>query len=512
MTRSRPWRGLGRAPSTLQHVRTQAHFAGAVQFAGMVLRYGTAVLIARLAGAGGLGLYVLVLALGALTRVVAVLGLDRAVVRFLADADGRSDASAAAGVVMFCCTAVTIASVVLAGALFILAPALARMWHEPHLVGGVRVMAVALPLAAVGQVSRAGLRALRDVRLSEALEQLAIPIATALAVLGLRVTPLDHALLGVVAAAGASGAVGLVSWALLVRLVPTTSTRGYSPRQWTTFSIPAWIEGALLLLVGRAGYLFLARYADTEAVGVYGAALSVAALVGLPLAAVNTIFGPTVAHLYGRGEEMPLQELYARLTWGLMAVGVVVVALVGALSGPVLAAFGSQFDRDRGPLLVLLGWQLVNLATGPSGPILMMTGRIGWKLTNAVVTVALTLVLSWLLVPRMGSLGAAIALAASTSCMNVVQVVQVRALLGLWAYDRSVLPSRPYRVRRGRAPLPPPTRTRHDPVPTQTSARPSRPQDERAAPIPVPSRTDEPRPRTGTDPAGGNGRVWPRGL
>jgi O-antigen/teichoic acid export membrane protein len=331
---------------------------------------------------------------------------------------------------------------VVGAGLFLLAPLLARWWDNPQLVAAGRVVALALPLSALGHVSRAGLRAFRDVRVAETIEQIGIPLATAVVVVALHRT-VDHgALLGVIAAAGSTAAAGALSWALLRLRFRNQPPPAYAPGRWCAYSVPAWIEAGVLLLVGRAGYLFLAGSVDTRAVGIYGAALSLAALVGLPLAALNTIFGPSIAHHFARGEHARVQELYARLTWMLLVLGIAGVTVVAAAAGPLLGAFGPEFAHDRGPLLVLLGWQLVNLGTGPTGPLLVMSGRMGWKLVNAAAALVLTLSLSWLLVPRLGPLGAAMALAVATSIVNVVQVVEVRLLLGLWAYDLSVLSPR----------------------------------------------------------------------
>jgi O-antigen/teichoic acid export membrane protein len=294
----------------------------------------------------------------------------------------------------------------------------------------------------VGQVSRAGLRAFRDVRVAEAMEQVVLPGTTALAVIGLYLRMGRSPLLGVGAAAIGSGAVGLASWLLLLpRFRSALAGARYAPRTWMAFSLPLGVEAALLLLVGRAGYLFLAHLATSETVGVYASAVSLAGLVGLPLAGVNAIFGPTIASLHARREHARLQVLYARITWSLLFLGAAGVALIGLASTPLLAAFGRRFVAEgRGVLFVLLLWQLVNVATGPTGPVLVMTGRLGWKLANAVVTLVLTLALAWWLVPSQGAVGAALALTVSTAVVNVAQVVQVRRLLGLWAYDRAGLP------------------------------------------------------------------------
>jgi len=228
--------------------------------------------------------------------------------------------------------------------------------------------------------------------------------------------------------------------ALLRRLGGPGAEVTLRSREWLSFSLPLWLERGLLFVVASAGYGFLARFRDTATVGEYGAALRVAALVGLPLAAVSSIFGPTISNLAGRGEWDVLQALYARLTWALAGIGAVLGLALVAGGRLVLAAFGPRYPAAAGALAVLAASQIVNSATGPSGLVLVMTGRTGWRLANATVGAVMTLGLSWFAVPRWGALGAAVALALPSSVINVVQVHQVRRFVGLRAYDRAAAP------------------------------------------------------------------------
>ena len=422
---------------SLRHIAGQSAWAGLAQLGGVFLRLATAVLIARLVGPAALGLYVLALTLANGATVVATFGLDRTVLHFIAHHRGTEDAGAAVGVFVFASAVAATLAVAVGALVFVGAPHLAMWLHHPELVAAARVVALATPFLTLGQVARAGLTGFQDVRLAVALEQIAVPVATAAVVVVVHLRNPHDALAAVVAAALAQGGIGVVSWvALRGRLAHEAAPVILRPSQWLRFSIPLWVERGMLFVVAAAGYGFLARSADTATVGAYGAALRVAGLVGLPLLAVSTIFGPTVSNLASRGDWARLQVLYARLTWALAAIGGTVGLAVAASGRWVLAGFGPRFSAAAGALAILAASQVVNSATGPSGLVLIMTGRTVWRLANAGIGAGLTLALSWWAVPRWGAVGAAAAVGLSSALMNVVQVYQVRRLVGLWAYDR----------------------------------------------------------------------------
>jgi hypothetical protein len=326
--------------------------------------------------------------------------------------------------------------------LFVSGPQLALWLHHAELASAAQVVALSLPCLVLGQVARAGLTGLQDVRLSVVLEQLAVPVATAVVfvVVHLR-RPADVAA-PVVAAAVAQVGVGLVSWvALRARVAHEGAVVSWQSREWLRFSLPLWLERGLLFVVASSGYGFLARFGDPGSVGTFGAAVRVAGVVGMPMLAVSAIFGPTISNLAARGEWQTLQVLYARLTWALAGVGAILGVAVAAGSRWVLAGFGPSFATASGALAILAAGQVVNSATGPSGLVLIMSGRTGRRLANAGIGAALTVGLSWFAVPRWGAAGAAGALALSSSIVNVVQVDQVRRHVGLWAYDRQGFPT-----------------------------------------------------------------------
>ena len=423
---------------TIGHIVRQAGWAGGMDITGLGLRLLLTVAIARLAGPTGLGVYTLALAVGQGVLVVSKGGLDQTLLRYVASYLARGERAAAAGVTQFAILASAALGTLAGILLFVASEAIANAMREPDLAAGLRIIAVIVPLWTLGQVSVAGLRALHDVRLAAFLEKVGVPGGTLL-VLFLTL-PLWPPYLGpLISAAGAISITSVIGILAFRRTgVAASEARQYAIQEWTVFAIPMGVDAALAFLLTWGDQVLLGYFTDAATVGVYSAANRLAMLATVPLLATNLIFGPAIAALQGQSRGQ-LQELFSRLTWLLVGVSVLVTAAIATSGQVLLAILGSEFELGYPLLLVLLLGQLVNGCTGSSGLVLSMTGRVGWRLVNGVVGASTNIALTVILVPNIGAMGAAVASALSLALINTMQVLQVRYLLGMWAYSLSGL-------------------------------------------------------------------------
>lgn len=181
----------------------------------------------------------------------------------------------------------------------------------------------------------------------------------------------------------------------------------------------------------------LTHYATGTQVGVYSAALRAGQVVVLFLTSVNLMFSPYVADLHGRGETERLDALFKTLTRWTLAVTLPAFLLIAVAPENVLGVFGAGFAQGRDALLILLAGQLVNIATGSAGFVLIMAGRTGWDLLVIGVALALDLLLAILLCPRYGMTGAAVANAVTFAVSNAARLALVRKFVGIQPYDRN---------------------------------------------------------------------------
>jgi O-antigen/teichoic acid export membrane protein len=129
---------------------------------------------------------------------------------------------------------------------------------------------------------------------------------------------------------------------------------------------------------------------------------------------------PSITELNTRGETERLQALMTRAARLVFFASLPIVLAVTLLADPLLRLFGPDFSGGATPLRILALGQLVNIATGFPGTILIMVGDSGRVTRGVAIGAAVNIALNLALVPSHGATGAAIAGATSIALTNVL--------------------------------------------------------------------------------------------
>jgi O-antigen/teichoic acid export membrane protein len=151
------------------------------------------------------------------------------------------------------------------------------------------------------------------------------------------------------------------------------------------------------------------------------------------------MFSPYVADLHNRGERDRLDFLYKSLTRWALAATIPIALLLMIAPGSVLRLFGAGFADGENALRIMILGQLVNVATGSVGFILIMVGRTGWDLAVYAGSLAIDVGVALILTPRLGMEGAAIANAVTFAISNAIRLLLVVRFVRIQPYDRHYL-------------------------------------------------------------------------
>lgn len=404
--------------------------AFAVQVGGAGLGLAVHVVIARLLGAAGYGTYTLALTWVSVLSVLALLGQGIGVVRFVptyvhgeAWSQLRGLRRGASAVVLAASGAVSL----LGGCLVYLLRSRLGEGLEITMLAGF----VLLPVLTQLQLSGALHRGLKRAASSSAFNSLVRPTLLLALVLGYSFGL--HARLTAPLAMGATclAALGalVASERFLNRAWPPEARRAsprYETRSWLTVGGQLFFLAVIGIVLNRVDVLVLGGMTGAADVGPYYAAVQIGAISAYGLNAVNTILAPLIAERYAAGDRDALAKLVHRAAWLTFSVTGLVCLVAAGLGRWILGLFGPGFEVAYIPLLIILGGQCVNAASGPVGFLMTMT-RFERQAPaifggGAVVNV----LLSVLLIPQLGILGAATATATATVVWNVAALVFVR--------------------------------------------------------------------------------------
>jgi O-antigen/teichoic acid export membrane protein len=159
--------------------------------------------------------------------------------------------------------------------------------------------------------------------------------------------------------------------------------------------------------------------ATAAATADYAVAARLAALVGLIKGLLVPVLTPRLGRYSAFGSrEVLLREYDQVRLFGLVA-ALLCASLFAAFGRPVLAVFG-DYEPSYPLLMVLAAGHVVSAGFGSNAAFLTISGHAGWTLVARLALLAAIIVLTLVLVPAMGAMGAALSMAIGMAVVNVL--------------------------------------------------------------------------------------------
>lgn len=393
------------------------------------------VVLARSMGVAAYGEFLYAFAWLNTLVVVPRAGFDSALVRYVAEYRATEAWGLLRGVLRHSERFVLACSVIVAAAAC--AATLALRHRLPgSLLTTFMIAWLTLPILAVTALQQASLRGLMFVARSQVPEVLLRPVllatgaVAAQALLGRRLEAPTLMVLNLLAFSCC-----LLLGAYWVRRLLPLPARTAAPevqaRLWIRVALPLLAVSAFHLLLGQTDTLLVGALLSPAEAGIYRTSASVAQLLLLGPAAAGAVAAPMISGYYAQRQTENIQRML-RIASGVLLAFALPLSAVLILGGRfVLSLFGAEFTAGYPVLVLLTCGYLVNTACGPAGFMMTMTGgeRVVARVLGicAVVNVLLNLAL----IPRLGSIGAALASSLSMAAWNLALVYFIRRDIGV---------------------------------------------------------------------------------
>lgn len=202
----------------------------------------------------------------------------------------------------------------------------------------------------------------------------------------------------------------------------------YHTRQWLTTAGPLLLITASQALLASTDTLMLGMMRGPEQAGLYSVAAQLVTVITLGISAANGIVAPMIAELDAAGDRAGIRRLLAISARGVMAYAIPVILFLLLLGRPLLGLYGKEFEASWVPMMVLALGQFGIVAFGSVGFLLTMSGHERAASVTIAASAVLNIVLNFLLIPRWGVLGAAMATSVATISRSLI--------LTLWAWRK----------------------------------------------------------------------------
>ena len=419
---------------------------GGIAFAGnlidFAIRFVFGIVVARLLGAKGLGLYSLGTMIPEILAASALLGLSVGMARYIPIAVSQKDTPRLWGTIQVGIALPLLICVPLTIGVFLSADFLSqRLFSNPELAPVLRLASLGIPLLALIAILSSITQGFKRMEYKVYAEDICnnvvkLIITVVLIAAGLSVT---GAITAQIVALAATVALSFYFVNRLFSFKRPLHLARRNVREMLRFTLPLYLSQLISLFSGSIETLVLGIVGVMSGVGIYTAALRLSSIGALFHQALQRIAIPMISDLYSQGRLDSLKRLYQTLTkWG-MTFNLPVFLTVAVFARPLLAIFGVEFVAGSTGLVILAFGVLYNAMTGVCGSVVTMTGHSRLTAANSFISLAVSLGLDLFLIPRWGIVGAALAVMLSTIIINTLRMCQVYILLRMWPYNLSFL-------------------------------------------------------------------------
>lgn len=405
-----------------------------LRIVGMGFGFLVGVQLARGLGAEGYGIYGLAMSIIALLTVPTEFGLPQLLTREVAVAHSQNNFARIQGMLKWATQACLLLSAIVAvGLLGWL------IWHKQvvtplgnTLLAGV----VMIPLVALLSLRSAALRGVQKIVIGQISEVALRPALHSLLLFLVPIflfslSPAIAMVLGVMAA----GIALIYAQYQLRQNLPTAmpiDNVQVDSRGWWRSAVPMALTEGMRLLQSHVLIFFLGWMVVMPEVGIFRMAVSVAAMLAMPISLFTIVCMPIIARLHAMGHKAQLQSMLTLVSAGMLT-GILLLSLPFFVAGGWLLGivFGDEFASGNASLLLLSIAGMLSAVFGMNAALLNMTGNQQRVTRASGVALLVLLAASQPLIQSYGILGAAISNILSVAVWNVLMWHDCRRLLGL---------------------------------------------------------------------------------
>ncbi len=201
-------------------------------------------------------------------------------------------------------------------------------------------------------------------------------------------------------------------------------------------AIPFLIAGSSIFLGQWVVALVLKYFAGDGSLGNFEAALRIGYLLMMPLVAGTTIAAPIFSRKFGQGKPEELKRILKLTTNVIFLITLPMLIIIFIFSDQLMALYGSDFTESGNVLRILLIGLFFNALTGPISVMLQMSEKQVLVQNVFLATTLINIVLSFILIPNFGIIGAAWSNVIFQILLNGILLIYLKRKFGYFSFGK----------------------------------------------------------------------------
>ena len=397
-----------------------------------IVNYAYQIVLARAGGTEEFGLFFLGVTTIAAAGGLAALGLDLGVARFAPLYLGSQDLPRLRGMLRY-----SFGLSILTGAAGGLLLQLTGRWIALHffnsepLIGIFHICALCLPFTVSNRVLIKAVVAFQKIGYRVAVNQVASPLVrlvfTVMLVLaGMRA---EGAMWAYLASEAVSWVILL--WLLNSRVFPlfgkSEESGVFEFRPFFAYCLPLLLAGIIDLVLNNIDAVMTGYFLDKAQVGIYGTAVRLASMVALGIELLSPMFLSIITQAWASNNESIISATFSNNNRWYHYITLPATVLLVMLAPEIMVLFwGESFAPGAASLAFLTLGQAFYYLTSTSIFLLSMHGATRLILGINLIAAVLNIILNYILIPRLGISGAALATAVSLTVSGMLAIIAAR--------------------------------------------------------------------------------------
>lgn len=381
--------------------------------------------------------------------IIATMGLDLGVMKFVAYYREKADNQRVKGIITSALKISFTLALLLSFIGFMLAETIAlKIFHNPDLTIVLRIFMLIVPFEALRKIFISATKAFQHVEYEvysrDIIENISKLIFTIIIMLiGVNVAGLSIAFsLAVICSFLAS--VYFMEYKVF-SLIKTKIISIKQSKELFDYSWPLLFSSLLFLLSLWTDSFLIGYFKDASTVGIFNAAGPLAQILYFFPLALMAIFLPIITGLKANGNIIELESTYKTITRWIFISGMIILSAVFIFPIDIISiVFGKDYIAASVPLIILSSGYFINSLIFTSQRVLMAFDRTRLIFIDTLVSFSINIILALWLIPKYGMVGAAIATASSFFILTIITLFEVRLFTGLktleWLYFVQSLP------------------------------------------------------------------------
>lgn len=414
-------------------------------FISKVLLYAYRIIIARYYNPEVYGLFSIALMISGWFVVFSCLGLGEGVLRYMAYYRGKDNKKVVKEVFITSLKIVIPLSIISGLIMFLLSGFFAtNIFHDSSLKLYIQLFSITVPLFAISQVFFGALKAYEKVSWYSAIVNIIQPASRIVILIffifiGLKSVAISLSIIG--------GFFATLLFSYLISkyyifkfFINEKSTINKKTKELLYYSTPLMFSSVAVSIFGWADTFLLGYLKNVYEVGIYNVALPIAMLLSLAPVLFTQLFFPVINREYSKNNIKLIRELTKQIGKWIFIINLPFLIIAIFFPGVIInILFGSQYLSGQIALILLAIGFFFSSQSELSLSLLGMIKKSNLRLMDILITLGIDVFLCFLLIPKYGLTGAALATMISYILYTIIVIAQAYYYLKIVPIRRKML-------------------------------------------------------------------------